>query len=201
MKLLDKEMKYKDFNDYELLSYIKEQNEEANEIIYEKYKPLIVSMAKKLIISSSNVGFDITDLIGEGMLGLANAIDTYDEVTDIKFHTYAKKCIENYMLMLIRKGTRLKNRCLTESISYDTDDTINMFKDNSINPFNIIVDKESITEIYKLAKDILSTYEYEVFKYKLDGFNYKEIAKILNKSSKEIDNTLYRIRNKLKKHK
>lgn len=194
-------MKYKDFNDYELLSYIKEQNEEANEIIYEKYKPLIVSMAKKLIISSSNVGFDITDLIGEGMLGLANAIDTYDEVTDIKFHTYAKKCIENYMLMLIRKGTRLKNRCLTESISYDTDDTINMFKDNSINPFNIIVDKESITEIYKLAKDILSTYEYEVFKYKLDGFNYKEIAKILNKSSKEIDNTLYRIRNKLKKHK
>lgn len=194
-------MKYKDFNDYELLSYIKEQNEEANEIIYEKYKPLIVSIAKKLITSSSNIGIDITDLIGEGMLGLANAIDTYDDNIDIKFHPYAKKCIENYMLMLIRKGTRLKNRCLTESISYDTDDKVNMFKDNSITPDNIIIDKESITEIYKLAKDILSTYEYEVFKYKLDGFNYKEIAEILNKSSKEIDNTLYRIRNKLKKHK
>ena len=194
-------MKYKDFNDYELLSYIKEQNEEANEIIYEKYKPLIVSIAKKLITSSSNIGIDITDLIGEGMLGLANAIDTYDDNIDIKFHPYAKKCIENYMLMLIRKGSRLKNKCLTESISYDTDDTINMFKDNSINPDNIIIDKESITEIYRLAKNILSTYEYEVFKYKLDGFNYKEIAQILNKSSKEIDNTLYRIRNKLKKHK
>lgn len=194
-------MKYKEYNDYELLSYIKEQNEEANEIIYEKYKPLIVSIAKKLITSSSNIGIDITDLIGEGMLGLANAIDTYDDNIDIKFHSYAKKCIENYMLMLIRKGSRLKNRCLTESISYDTDDKVNMFKDNSINPDNIIIDKESITEIYRLAKNILSTYEYEVFKYKLEGFDYKEIAKILNKSSKEIDNTLYRIRNKLKKHK
>ena len=194
-------MKYKEYNDYELLSYIYEQNEEANEIIYEKYKPLIISIAKKLITTSSNIGFDITDLIGEGMLGLANAIDTYDDSMNIKFHSYAKKCIENYMLTLMRKGSRLKNRCLTESISYDTDDTINMLKDNSINPDNIIIDKESIDEIYRLAKDILSTYEYEVFKYKLEGFNYKEIAKILNKSSKEIDNTLYRIRNKLKKHK
>ena len=40
-------MKYRDYNDYELLSYISEQNEDAEEILYKKYKPMIVSFAKK----------------------------------------------------------------------------------------------------------------------------------------------------------
>ena len=115
-------MKYKDFNDYELLSYIKEQNEEANEIIYEKYKPLILKIAKKLISSSTNIGIDIKDLIGEGMLGLASAIDSYDDNNEILFYTYAKRCIENAMLTFISKGKSLKNRCLSESISYDDED-------------------------------------------------------------------------------
>ena len=110
-------MKYKDYNDYELLSYIKEQNEEANEIIYEKYRPLILKIAKKLISSSSNIGVDIADLIGEGMLGLANAIDNYDDSNEILFYTYASKCIENAMLTFLSKGKSLKNKCLSESIS------------------------------------------------------------------------------------
>ena len=192
-------MKYKDFNDYELLSYIKEQNEEANEIIYEKYKPLIINISKKLINNSSNIGIDITDLIGEGMIGLAHAIDSYDDSAESVFYTYAKKCIENTMLTFISKNKNLKNRCLSESISYDDEDIKLKLEDSSIIPDKLIIDGETIDEIYSLAKDILSAYEYEVFIYKVEGFNYKEIAKFLNKSSKEIDNTLYRIRNKLKK--
>ena len=192
-------MKYKDYNDYELLSYIKEQNEEANEIIYEKYKPIIVGIAKKLIINSHNIGIDIKDLIGEGMLGLANAIDSYDDDSEILFGLYARKCIENSMLSLIRKNTRLKNKCLSESISYDDEDVKLILKDSKIIPDKLVIASESINEIYSLAKDILSSYEYQVFIYKIEGFSYKEIAKLLNKSSKEVDNTLCRIRNKFKK--
>lgn len=40
-------MKYRDYNDDELISYIEEQNEDAEEILFEKYKPLIVRFAKK----------------------------------------------------------------------------------------------------------------------------------------------------------
>lgn len=192
-------MKYKDYNDYELLSYIKEQNEEANEIIYEKYRPLILKMAKKLISSSSNIGVDIADLIGEGMLGLANAIDSYDDSNEILFYTYASKCIENAMLTFLSKGKSLKNKCLSESISYDNEDVKLILKDSKIIPDKLVIASESINEIYSLAKDILSSYEYQVFIYKIEGFSYKEIAKLLNKSSKEVDDALYRIRNKFKK--
>ena len=39
-------MNYKDYNDFELISYIHENNEEANEILFKKYEPIIVNMAK-----------------------------------------------------------------------------------------------------------------------------------------------------------
>ena len=194
-------MKYKDYNDYELLSYISEQNEEANEIIYEKYKPLIIGMAKKMV--TGNIGIEITDLIAEGFLGLSQAIDSYDGCIDIEFRLYARRCILNAMLSLIRKHRRLKNKYLSESISYDDVDSniLNTYNDSSINPDNIILKNEFINNIYKMAKEVLSYYEYQVFIYKGEGLSYSEIAKILDKSPKEIDNTLYRIRNKLKKYK
>ena len=42
-------MRYKEYNDYELLSFINEADEDANEILFEKYRPLIVSIATKMI--------------------------------------------------------------------------------------------------------------------------------------------------------
>ena len=54
-------MKYRDYNDYELLSYISEQNEDAEEILYKKYKPMIVSFAKKIFPYVSNSGLELND--------------------------------------------------------------------------------------------------------------------------------------------
>ena len=55
-------MNYKEFNDYELLDYIHSCNEDANEIILYKYRPLIISIAKKMI-KYYNGDVDIYDLI------------------------------------------------------------------------------------------------------------------------------------------
>ena len=49
------------------------------------------------------------------------------------------------------------------------------------------------------AKSILTDMEYQVFELKLNGFNYKEISEILEIDNKKIDNTLQRIRNKMRK--
>ena len=76
-------MKYKDYNDSELLSYIREENEEANEIIYEKYKPMIIMIAKKMVTKCNSIGLEVSDLVQEGMIALAEAIRTYNDIKDV----------------------------------------------------------------------------------------------------------------------
>ena len=194
-------MKYKEYNDSELLSYIKEQNEEANEIIYEKYKPFIINLAKKEISKCS--GIEINDLIQEGMLGLTQAISSYDETCDVIFYTYAKTCIKRAMATFIKKMMSSKNKYLNDAISYEnTTDEYSIEEkigDNTINPEYKMVNAENKKELYEFAKDKLTTFEYEVFSLKMREHDYKEIAAILNKNSKEIDTALPRIKNKLSK--
>ena len=87
-------MEYKDLNDFELVSYVAD-NEEVTDFLFEKYRPLISSLAKKLYNANQNIGLDYNDLVQEGMVGFSTAINTYSEHKDTLFFTYAKKCIEN----------------------------------------------------------------------------------------------------------
>ncbi|HHW69112.1 MAG TPA: sigma-70 family RNA polymerase sigma factor [Tenericutes bacterium] len=197
-------MDYKDYNDYELLSYVSEKSEEAHNIIFEKYRPLIVSYSKKMLMYSNNLGIDLNDLVQEGMIGLSIAINTFDQSRDVTFYTYAKRCIENKIISLVIASTRQKHKILNESISFDMtldDDNFNLEKligDNTNNPERLIISSETESEIIEKLKKVLTDYEYQVFELKRSGFSYKEIADILDKDAKAIDNTIQRIKNKFK---
>ena len=91
-------MEYKDFNDYELLNYIAEGNEEANNILIKKYEPLINKIASRMLPYCKNNGLDLSDLVQEGMIGLNHAIDKYQEIENTLFYTYASKCIKRKIL-------------------------------------------------------------------------------------------------------
>ena len=92
MKLSIKEtMKY---NDNELIYYIKEGNSDDGNILYEKYYPFIKSLVSKMAKVCKNSALEENDLYQEGMIGLINAINNYDESKDNKFYTYAKASIE-----------------------------------------------------------------------------------------------------------
>ena len=78
-------MEYKDFNDYELLNYIQEGNEDANNIIIKKYEPLINKIAMKMLPYCKNNGLEKSDLVQEGMIGLNHAIERYHEQKDVLF--------------------------------------------------------------------------------------------------------------------
>lgn len=192
---------YKDYNDYELLNYISENNEEANEIIFKKYEPLIISLSKDMIKYAKNNGIDINDMIQEGMIGLSNAINTFKDSKETLFYTYAKTCIKRKMIDLLISTNRLKNKALNSSISFNLDDEKDLFylaKDETTNPESILLKTESEEEIKKFANKELSSIELEVFKLKINGYSYKEIAEILDMNPKKVDNTLQRIKNKLK---
>lgn len=195
---------YNDLNDYEIISYIAEKNEEANEIIFEKYKPLIIDRANKLFIHCKNNGVEINDLIQEGMVGLNDAIKTFSESKDTCFYTYALKCINSRIISFIVKSGRLKNKILNDSIflELNTQDESNGFGknliDNSYNPEKIIISKESKQEILDIIDKHLTEFEKEVINLKISGFKYKEIAEILGKDIKYIDNCIQKIKNKIR---
>ena len=193
-------MEYIDYNDYELIDFIAEGNEEANNIIIEKYTPLINSIANKMMKYCKNNGIDYNDLKQEGFIGLNDAITHFSDRKNVLFYTYAKKCIERRIVSSLVSASRLKYKALNDSISFDDESNFldKMLKDDSNNP-ELIIENNEIEE--KLIKDIkkrLTDYEEQVFELMLSNFSYREIADILDKNPKPIDNAIQRIRLKVK---
>lgn len=195
-------MNYKDFNDYELLDYIASCNEEASEILLYKYRPLLISLANKFYPYCLG-GVDQNDLIQEGMIALHEAIRNYDENNKANFGTYAKVCIERRMLSLVKKTRTYKNKVLNESITFEIEDedksSNKLLMDSSLDPSNLLEEFETQQELVDMLEKQLTDFEKQVFELKKNAFTYKEIAEILEKEPKAIDNTLQRIKQKLKK--
>ena len=197
-------MKYSDLNDYELLSYVSDFDDAARNIMFEKYRPLITDRATYLINYCRGNGLDINDLIQEGMVGLDSAISSFNEAHDTMFYTYACKCINTRMVSTIIKASRTKHRVLNESVLLeisDEDQSNNFGKslaDNSYNPENILINEENKNEILNLLNENLNENEMEIINLRIGGFKYKEIADMLGKDIKSIDNSITRIRNKLR---
>lgn len=199
---------YKDQNDYELLYLISENNEDAKDIFYEKYKPFIVSKATSLYRFIKNKGYELNDLIQEGMIGLSQALDDFKEQKNVKFSTFASVCIERQMLTFIRDINRQKHKILNSSLSIDTDTDkrgvplIEMiFDDKNGNPEDSFINTEEEAELLDKIKTLLTEKEYEVFELKLHGFTYQEMACLLGVTTKSVDGTIRRIKSKLSEFK
>lgn len=194
-------MSYEDLNDYELISYINESDEESKNILLKKYEPLINNMANKIIRSCPYLGIEVSDLVQEGFIGLNHAMGYFNEQKNITFYTFAKTCIERKMISVIISAKRLKHKNLNESISFDTEDDgmlDYLLKDETLNPEKIVIDKKETDDLINLINENLTELEREVFSLMLSNFNYKEIANILEKEPKQIDNAIQRIKNKSK---
>ncbi len=195
---------YKKLNDYELLSQVAD-NEFATEALFEKYKNLIYGIAKKAYVHHQNTGLDMNDLIQEGMIGFSIAINTFDEQKNTTFFTYARTCITRRVISSLVSASRLKHQLLNDSLSVELFDTENnpdtiILSDNTSNPEKLLIEDENLKELKKQIKNKLTDLENNVFDLLTSGFDYKEIADILNKTPKSIDNTLSRIKYKIQKN-
>ena len=193
-------MDYSDFNDYELIEFIAEGNEDANNIIIKKYTPVINLLANKMIKFCNNNGIDYNDLCQEGFIGLNYALSHFSEEKNTVFYTYVKKCIERRMISTVISSNRLKHKFLNEAISFDNDSNMldKTLKDDLNNPEFIVENIELEENLIKNVKRKLTDYGEQVFELMIADFNYREIAEILEKDKKAIDNAIQRIRNKVK---
>lgn len=102
----------------ELLERLMKKDLEAKNILIERNLRLVVYIAKKF----ENSGVNIEDLISIGTIGLMKAINSYDLDKNIKLATYASRCIENEILMFLRKNNKIKTEVsIDEPINIDSE--------------------------------------------------------------------------------
>lgn len=196
---------YNEIDDYELIYLIGEQNEKASDLLYEKYKNVIDLKSKKYLKYGKKMGLEYNDLFQEGMLGLSEAINSFDDSKNAQFKTFANLCIERQMFSLLKKASRKKHSLLNESLSLDekiNDEDITLLDivpEKGANPSEMLEYIESKKEIFEFIEKSFTPLEKEVFELKLIGFDYNEIAKLLDKSYKSIDSALQRIKIKIRK--
>ena len=138
----------------------------------------------------------------EGMIGLNHAMEYFNEHKDITFYTYAKTCIERSIISVIVSAKRLKHKALNESISLNIEEEDNslekLLRDDNSNPEEIIVDSEMTEELIDKIRMRLTDFEVQVFDLMIGYFSYREIAELLDKDKKQIDNAIQRIKAKAK---
>ena len=192
-----------EYNDYELVALAHEHNEDAINKLYEKYKPLIHSKSREVYKYVSNKGIELSDVIQEAMIGFEEAIRDFNQNDNAIFYTFASICVDRQLKSMMLKFSRDKHKILNEAISFDNDkDNINILNfiyDDNDNPENEIISKEDNQEILKTIQNKLTTFESEVFNLRIKGYSNGDIANILNKDVKSIDNTLQRIKAKIRK--
>ena len=95
-----------------------DQHQEARSLLIEHNLRLVVYIAKKF----DNTGVGVEDLISIGTIGLIKAINSYDKDKNIKLATYASRCIENEILMYLRRNSKIKAEVsIDEPLNVDWD--------------------------------------------------------------------------------
>lgn len=190
-------MKYIDNNDYELIYLIKEDNEQALNIMFNKYQPLIKKIAHYYFERFKGLKIEFEDLVQEGMIGLCEAIRGFKLDKEVLFFTFAFLCIKRKIASYIRKIMTDANLSLYASLSIDSRNI-----DKGINyeePLTLMEEKVFIEHLINF-KNTLDFIDANIFELRYNSFSYKEISKFLGINKKAIDNRLMKIRNKLKNY-
>lgn len=196
----DKEQSLYRLSDEEVVKIAQAGDNEALNHIIARYRNYVYSKANTYFL----VGAEKDDVAQEGMIGLYKAVKEYSPREGSSFKHFAGLCISRQIITAVKAATRQKHIPLNSYISLDkTDDLENgdgldaVLEDGEQNPEAIIIGQEDLSLIeYKINK-ALSKLEMQVFIYYTEGMSYDEIAKILGKTKKSIDNALQRIKKKL----
>lgn len=139
-----------------LLGRLKDDEEVVRAILIERNLRLVVYIARKF----ENTGVGVEDLVSIGTIGLIKAVNTFDPDKKIKLATYASRCIENEILMYLRRNNKVKTE-----ISFDE-------------PLNIDWDGNEL-----LLSDILGTENDIIYRYLEDEIDKQLLSLALRKLS------------------
>lgn len=193
---------YRERSDEELIAALRTGENEIMDYLMEKYKNLVRKKAKALYL----IGGDADDLIQEGMIGLFKAIRDFRPDRESSFYHFADLCIARQLYTAVEASQRKKHAPLNSYVPLDVDleDGVTgniegvLSSVEELNPEKIVINREEVDAFQKKVRERLSKMEKEVLAYYLQGFHYQQIAEIMNREPKAIDNALQRLKKKLK---
>lgn len=194
--------KYANLTDEQIISQIKDGDEQALTFLLDKYKDLVNTKVGKYFI----IGAEREDIVQEGMIGLYKAIKGFDNCKQKTFKTFANLCIERQLITAIKSSNRQKHMPLNSYLSLNTSayddegdgtELLETFEVNTIeDPLETIMKQESFNEIQNAVQKSLSKFEGQVLERYMQGESYEVIAKRLDTPVKSVDNAIQRIRKK-----
>ena len=185
-------------NDFELVYLAQNGNEEAINIIYQKYTPIIVKKSTDAILKATHHGIEISDIMQEGYMALDDAIKRFSSDMDTSFYTFALVCIDRQISTYLKRTVNNKGKLLNEAIGID-DELEKVIRDDTNIEHNLMV-KEQLNILTEEIRPLLTKFEKKVFDLMMKNMSFDEIALILNKDVKAIYNTFQRIKLKIKKN-
>lgn len=197
--------RYQDMTDGEIAELANQDDARASDYLLNKYKNFVRAKARSYFL----IGADREDLVQEGMIGLYKAIRDFRSDKQTSFLAFAELCVTRQIITAIKAATRQKHKPLNSYISlnkpvYDEESErtlIDIITGSKVsNPEEIIIDQEDLAQIEEKIGEMLSDFEWKVLCLYLKGKSYQEIAEVLNRRVKSIDNALQRVKNKLEKH-
>ena len=183
-----------------------ENDEQARKMLIEHNLRLVVYIAKKF----DNTGVGVEDLISIGTIGLIKAINTFDPDKNIKLATYASRCIENEILMYLRRNNKTKLEVsIDEPLNVDWDGNELLLSDILGTDEDIIyrdLEDETERKLLNAAIDRLNPREQKIVKLRFglgreqeDEMTQKEVADLLGISQSYISRLEKKIMKRLKK--
>lgn len=194
--------KFQQYTDEQLISQIKEGDEQALTYLLNRYKPLVNHKVSKYFM----VGAEKEDIIQEGMIGLYKAIRNFDNSKQNSFKTFANICVERQLITAIKTSTRQKHMPLNSYVSLnisaytneeDSIELMETYDNKSIeDPLETMMKKEFYREVKTTIQNSLSKFEKQVLDRFIQGESYETIAQKVDAPVKSVDNAIQRIRKK-----
>ena len=192
------------FSDEDLVILAQKGNDGALDYVLEKYGAYVRNKSFSYYIA----GADRDDIVQEGMIGLFKAVRDFSSERGVTFRTFADVCVTRQILTAVKNANRQKHAPLNFYISLNRPVSNN--DDNSTladifgrteapDPEELFIEKEKADTLGQEMQRILSEFEFSVLSLYLQGKSYQEIAKIVGKPVKAVDNALQRIKKKLEK--
>ena len=195
--------------DEELVRMAHRGDRDAEEFLISKYKSLALHKSKSYFIA----GGDKDDVVQEGMIGIFEAVRDFDEDGDTSFRTFVELCVSRHIISAVRTSNRKKNNALNESVSLsepaagpaeDGDPEGRSLEDvlskgDKEDPAVLLLISEVESYLETGGAGLLSDFEKEVWTEVQKGGNYREIAEVLGRPPKSVDNAIQRIKKKIYK--
>ena len=193
----------KDTNDYELIMLYREEDEDAKNILFFKYKFIIDILINKYKKQINKLKVDYQELYSECNVGFSDGLRSFQDAKSTSLPTFLTICVERRINNLLRKYKTDKYKVLQDTFSldneYDDYNLLDVISDDEYEPLKNMTEIEDYQELIKSIKSNLTDSEYDLLLLKLRKLSYDDISKILKKTPKQIDNTMQRIKAKIKK--